>query len=365
MKPLLCALGIGIAALATWVIFRFARPLSYRRRMVMIGKVTSLADAEKASDAFELLLRNLGVELAVGGELERLHLVLKQLADWHRGDGAPATGKDLRKEFRELVGVTQIIDLALKLPPAALAPFKKHFELLNVGTPLQNVRAPRNDPSGDKVLELLVGLAAVRMGAAVTLDDPENAKGDNPDVLAEYANEVWGFACKVPSGDAPATLFERVEEGIDQIENSAATCGLVVLNYKNRFDHDAAMPVLGKDSDGDLQLAVHRDHAALVLELKRFNEERIRAMAEYATPPEMKKLFSGKKALPALMVVSQTTAGVRLPASIAPDGLAGAPAPTRVGFVHLLYLTQSKADEARVKAAEPMLRALNDALADV
>ena len=188
----------------------------------MLGKVTSLADAEKASDAFELLLRGLGVALVQGGELERLHLVLKQLADWHAGRGAPADGKDLRNEFRELVGITQIIDLALKLPPESLQQFKKHFELLNVGTPLQNVPAPRNDPSADKVLELLIGLAAVGMGATVTLDNPDNAKGDNPDVLATYAKEIWGFACKVPSGYAPATLFERLEDGIDQ--NRALDC---------------------------------------------------------------------------------------------------------------------------------------------
>lgn len=333
--------------------------------MVMLGKVTSVAAAEQASDAFELLLRGLGVELVKGGELERIHLVLKQLVDWHKGEGAPAPGKDLRKDFREIVGITPIIDLALKLPPASLAQFKKHFDLLNVGTPLQNVQAPRDDPSGDKVLELLVGLAAVRMGATVTLDDPDNAKGDNPDVLATYASDVWGFACKVPSGDAPATLFERVEEGIKQIERSAATRGLVVLNFKNRFDHDAAMPVLGKDDHGDLQLGVRRDHADLVDELKRFNEERIRAVVDYATPLEMAKLFAGKKALPALMLISQTTAGVRLPATLAPAGLAGAPVPTRVGFVHLINLSQSEEDDARVKAAEPMLRALNDALADV
>src|SRR5581483_10185057 len=117
---------------------------AYDWRMVMLGKVTSLADAERASDAFELLLRNLGVDLVNGGVLERLHLVLTQLADWHAGRGAPAAGQDLRNSFRELIGVTQIIDLALKLPPASLTQFKKHFELLNVGTPLQNMQAPRN-----------------------------------------------------------------------------------------------------------------------------------------------------------------------------------------------------------------------------
>jgi hypothetical protein len=332
--------------------------------MAMIGRLTSLKDAERASDAFELLLRNLGVELVKGGALERLHLILKQFADWHAGDGSPAAGQDLRVEFRDLVGITQIIDLALKLPTATLPQFKKHFDLLNRGMPLQNQRAPHNDPSGDKTLELLVGLAAARMGAEVKLDDPENAKGDNPDVLAKFANDVWGFACKVPSGDAPATLFERVEDGVDQIERSEATKGFVVLNFKNRFDHDAAMPILGRDEDGDPRLGVHRDHLALVAELRLFNEERIRAMTGYATAPVMAQLFAGKKALPALVIVSQTTAGVRLPASVASLGLAGAPVPCRVGFVQLIHLTQSNTEQARVQAAEPMLRALNDALAD-
>ena len=87
-------------------------------------------------------------------------------------------------------------------------------------------------------------------------------------------------------------------------------------------------------------------------------------MAAHATPPVMAKLFTGKKALPAVMIISQTTAGVRLPPGIAPPGLEGASAPTRVGFVHLIELTQSPADEARVKAAYPVLQALNDALAD-
>ncbi len=353
------------ATIAFWVVCHVVarRSPGYDRRMTMLGTATSFADAERASDAFELLLRNLGVELAKGGELERLHLVLKQLVDWHAGRETPVAGKDLRKEFRDLVGVMQIINLALKIPTASLPQFKKHFALLNVGTPLQNVKAAPNDPSGDKVLELLIGLAAVNMGATVALDDPENAKGDNPDVLATYARDVWGFACKVPSGDAPATLFERIDEGVDQIERSTATRGLVVLNFKNRFDHDGAMPVLGKDAEGVLTLAVHRDHEALVAKLKEFNEGRLRAMADHATQPEVEKIFAGKKALPAVMVISQTTAGVRLPPGVAPPGLEGAPAPTRVGFVNLIYMTASRADEQRVKAAEPMLRALNDALA--
>jgi len=53
--------------------------------MNMLGSLKSFAAAEKASDDFEMLLRTLGVTIKTGGALEALHLVLKELADWHAG----------------------------------------------------------------------------------------------------------------------------------------------------------------------------------------------------------------------------------------------------------------------------------------
>lgn len=331
---------------------------------MFLGSLTSFAHAEQASDRFEALLKGLGVTLTIGGELERLHLVLKELADWHSGAAPAPSGVDLRKRFRELVGTSHIVDLALSIASNQLGPFKNHFELLNVGTPLQNIAAPRNDPSADKVFELLVGLAAVRMGAAVTVDDPNVSKGDNPDVLADYAGTAWGFACKVISGDAPATLFERIEDGIDQIERSRATRGFVVISFKNRFDHEIGMPSMGVGDDGEPLLGTHRDHASVVAALRRFAEERLAAMAMHATEPEVAKLFQGKKALPGVLVVSQTTAGVRLPAGVAPPGLNGAPVVARVGFLHLISLESTPlVGPSRFDAGTAqMLHALNQAL---
>lgn len=68
----------------------------------MLGSLTSFAQAESASDSFEALLKTLGVTLANGGELERLHLVLKELSDCHKGTSSPPARVDLRKRFREL-----------------------------------------------------------------------------------------------------------------------------------------------------------------------------------------------------------------------------------------------------------------------
>lgn len=330
---------------------------------MMLGSLTSFAHAEKASDAFEALLKDLGVTMTNGGELERLHLVLTELSAWHHGATPPPVGVDLRKRFRELVGTSHIVDLALSIGRAKLVPFKKHFDLLNVGTPLQNVAAPRNDPSGDKVFELLVGLAAVRMGAAVVVDDPEESKGDNPDVLADFDGTSWGFACKAVSGDAAATLFDRIAEGVEQIERSRASRGFVVLSFKNRFDHDLGMPSMGVGEDGEPLLGTHRDHASVVNSLRRFADERLAAMATHATEPEIVKLFQGKKSLPGVLVVSQTTAGLRLPAAIAPVGLQGAPVVARVGFLHLISLeSTSVSGPSRFdRQTAQMLQALSQA----
>ncbi len=200
----------------------------------LTGKLTSFASADQSCERFKALLERLGVNIVSGGELHQLFSVIHQMADWHNQIGKPPDGVDLRIQFRKMVGLTHLMDLALSLPEEQLTPFAGHFELLNKGSPLQNIPALANDPSSDKVFELLVGLAAVRAGALVSLDDPHHPKGDNPDVIARFANDCWGFACKSVSGDAPATLFERVEDGVRQIEASEVSRGFVTVNFKNR-----------------------------------------------------------------------------------------------------------------------------------
>ena len=91
------------------------------------------------------------------------------------------------------------------------------------------------------------------------MDDPEHSVGDNPDVIADFDSEAWGLACKVPNGTSATTLYDRVKEGVNQIEKSRATRGFVVLNFKNVFDHRALMPALDEEQ-GDVVIGTHSDH---------------------------------------------------------------------------------------------------------
>jgi hypothetical protein len=302
------------------------------------GSLKHFAEAEHDADEFEVLLNSMGLEIRPGGALEALSLVLTELKKLHAGELSARQGTDLRSKFRQLVGLTHIVSLALATQQADRKAFKAHFELLNTGNPLQNQAAPPNDPSANKTLELLVGLALRHACGPVELDDPNVPGGDNPDVLLDYDGATWGLACKAIGGDAPATLFDRINDGVTQIENSRATRGIVVLSYKDRLPHDEAFPSLGLDAEGDPLLGTHRDREMLVLELEAFVRKRLQAMVEHATVPKIQELFQRKKSLPGVALVCQTTAAVRLPAEVAPAGLAGAPVVTRIGFLQVLPL---------------------------
>lgn len=295
-------------------------------------------DAESKSDAFERLLKELGIRIEPKGALEQICLDVKELADFHTGKTKPSPGVDLRPHLRTLMGLDYLVSLALELGAEKLQPFKEHFALLNDGTPLQNVAAPRNDPSGDKVFELMIALGAVRMGAEVTVDSPDRSKGDNPDVIAAWNGVRWGFACKVPSGDSPTTLFERIAEGVDQIEESSSDRGFVMLNFKNRLDHDAAFPIVSRTPDGDLNFGPPPNSDTVIAELRAFADTRAKAMVEEATTQEVEKLFANKKALPGLLVWLQTAIPQRLPKEIAPPGLEGVGVIGSVAVLHPISL---------------------------
>ena len=67
--------------------------------------------------------------------------------------------------------------------------------------------------------------------------------GDNPDILVDLGGKRWGFACKVLHGSSPITLFDRLEEGVNQIDASPAEIGCTIINLKNQIPHDETWPL--------------------------------------------------------------------------------------------------------------------------
>jgi hypothetical protein len=81
----------------------------------------------------------------------------------------------------------------------------------------------------------------------VILDSPFLAKGDNPDILAMIDGQCWGFACKTIYGSSGKTFFDRLEEGVEQIEAAPkAQVGAVVMNFRNVISHEKCWPILNE-----------------------------------------------------------------------------------------------------------------------
>jgi len=98
-----------------------------------------------------------------------------------------------------------------------------------------------------KTIELMLGLAALNTFDDIALENPSasNSKNPNPDLIIKHANKRYGVACKSLTCRSFTTLKERIEEGIEQIDNAVKAnridghCGIVLLDVSALLDQDA------------------------------------------------------------------------------------------------------------------------------
>ena len=115
--------------------------------------------------------------------------------------------------------------------------------------------------------------------------------------------------------NSPLTVFERLEEGIRQIENSEADKGCVVFNWKNKIDHDKTWPLLnemdyraGKAEPWFVAWPRKEDALQMLLSLGcKEHEELLKANSN----EETEALFVGKKAIPGALLFLQTATSVQ------------------------------------------------------
>jgi hypothetical protein len=95
----------------------------------------------------------------------------------------------------------------------------------------------------------------------------------------------WGFACKVLNGSSPLTTSDRLDEGINQIENSPADTGFVFFNFKNLIDHRRAWPLTNEETHlrgaEEPRFGSWRDTGAVLRQLEQFMNPRSGACIEY------------------------------------------------------------------------------------
>jgi hypothetical protein len=81
---------------------------------------------------------------------------------------------------------------------------------------LQNREASVTDSVSNKMIELYFGALAMEFGENVKIDDPNAAKGDNPDVMFTFRGQPWAIALKTLHSRAPRTIYDNIKKGADR-----------------------------------------------------------------------------------------------------------------------------------------------------
>src|SRR5215218_6388311 len=103
-----------------------------------------------------------------------------------------------------------------------------------------NRPAKYTDREANKAFELFIASLAFQLGTEPDLAPPEpelNRSYKHPDVQVTIDGRRWAFECKTlqraNSANWANNLWNRVEDGVEQINASPASVGVVIISLRN------------------------------------------------------------------------------------------------------------------------------------
>ena len=198
--------------------------------------------------SFKYLISRVGLTINPSSELNRICENALALEEIFQGRLVGEFEDKLPEFMSEAMG---IYDFAKKLLAIEghenFSELTPHFHLLNQGSVAQNIKSRVTDQASNKLFELYLVAVTMPKGRNLKLDDPNSAKGDNPDILIDLRGRRWGFACKVVHSANEKTIFQNIAKAMSQIDNSDCEIGIPVINMKNIVDHAALWPLLNQE----------------------------------------------------------------------------------------------------------------------
>ncbi|OLP59592.1 hypothetical protein BJF93_20485 [Xaviernesmea oryzae] len=195
-----------------------------------------LSDAMQTVDRFEALIAAKGISIPANGvsgdDMLPLWLILKRIREGFTGNP-----DDLRDEYTAGVAVH---DLAAKVVAVGNHPdfdlLVPHLKMLASGA----VHLTKEPPYGsadvyNKLIELYWACLLMGNGLRINLDHPKHSLGTNPDVIALGPATNRAYAFKTIRSPHTQSLLDHLKKGIDQIERSEASEGIVAFQLTPRI----------------------------------------------------------------------------------------------------------------------------------
>lgn len=196
----------------------------------------NLIDAMKVVDEFELLLEKYGISIKSHVETKANMLPIWNILNHLRNKNI-----ENPDQYRDLYTAGAAVhDLAAKVIAVADHPnFKQlipHLKMLNDGAVHLTEDPPANADTYNKLIEIYWACLLMASGVNVELDDPEHSTGKNPDVIAlDNCKPARAYAFKTVRSKHTQNLFEHLQKGVEQIEQSAANEGIVCFQLTPRI----------------------------------------------------------------------------------------------------------------------------------
>lgn len=205
--------------------------------------------SEKEIFEFEQLLKDNGLTIQKGSDLERISLAVLETNAKHKKEIVHDDSTDIRQVFSDVAGIVDFVKQILKHKEHPdFNQVIPHLHLLNTSsTATLTSKSKITDDGNNKLMELYIALLCMSFATNIRLDDPKISKGDNPDVMFNFQNQTWAIACKALHSAKEKTLYDTIEKGTEQINRSSADKGIVVVNFKNIIDRNQIWPITNQE----------------------------------------------------------------------------------------------------------------------
>lgn len=255
-----------------------------------------LTFASDIVDRFEELLARHNISIPrhpqTGADMLPFWYLLKLIRS-----GFTGTPDQLRGEFTAAVAVHDLAAKVLEVSGhSQFADLLPHLKMLADGAIHLTEPQPAYADAYNKLIEVYWATLCLSAGLAVTLDDPENADGKNPDVITMdlSGKPQHAYAFKTIRSPHTQSILGHVTKGIDQIEKSASVDGIVALHLTPRLQTAGVWP-----PDGYFASWTHP--AVYVAGLMRAMVSQIVLDNGQAA---IDALFAGKKAVGSVLCIS-------------------------------------------------------------